>query len=196
MTPRPIPPAPEWYRLALDDGLDGADRFMFGPAPAMPADVVALAYRIGVMPGTRIRASRVAWQLPVLRRPGPYGEPREAYAIDVVFAVRDMAGPGRAAFLEHLAAAVLERAGEPARVRELLEHAEYLAGRAVVRYVEAGRGWCMARVDRFGRRIVRVEVAGDEHREPADLDALAEIVPVIELASARAERWRERGDDS
>jgi hypothetical protein len=185
-----IPPAPEWYHLVEPEGLDGFDRFMYGPAPKMPREVIDLAYRIGVRPGDHVRATRVDWRLPIERATPA----RRAYEIPIPFGLVDLREPGRRAMLETFADATLKLAGEPDRVRDLLEHAAYLAGRAVVRYVEVGRGWCSARVDQHGRRVVRVEVAGDEHREPADLDAIAELVPLVEPRSERLERWRERGD--
>lgn len=80
-------------------------------------------------------------------------------------------------------------------VRELLGRREYLTGRASIRYVEPNRGWCSAYIDRKGRRMVHVEVAGDENREPIDLDAPAELVALVEPRSEVVERWRERGDE-
>lgn len=193
MSRPPIPTAPEWYTLKLDD--DGAARFLFGPARSMPPWLLGLAYLLGVMPGEVVARDPHGWRLLVRRSPTLYG-PRSAWSVPVPFALVDQSAELRELVLGSLAREVLEVAGPAPTVRALLESPEYLAGRAVVRYVEAGRGWCSARVDRFGRRVVRVEVAGDEHREPADLDTIAELVALVEPRSEVLERWRERGDDS
>lgn len=63
-------------------------------------------------------------------------------------------------------------------VRDLLEGDDYQFGRAAIEYVEEGRGLCRAFINRFGCQVVRVMVAGLEHRLPiaAVLDQRAKLV--------------------
>lgn len=63
-------------------------------------------------------------------------------------------------------------------VRDLLEGDDYQFGDAAIEYIEEGRGLCRAFRDEFGRKVVRVVVAGLEHREPiaAVFDQRAKLV--------------------
>ena len=173
-----IPPAaPPGYRLEIDE----RRRFMFGGPREVPAPLLAFAYYLGIPSGTTIAgpSSRDPdWRLPIARRSSAWSIPITAAAAE------------RPELLELLAPTFRALVGEPlaATVRELLADPLYVHGVAAVEYVELGRGWCRAFVDQAGRAVVRVIVAGLEHRQPADLDAAARLVP-IDRDPLEAGRW-------
>lgn len=195
MSRPPIPPAPPWYTLKLDD--DGAARFMFGPARALPPWLLALAYLLGVMPGEVVARGRAGWLLLVRRRPALYGS-RSAWSVPVPFALVDQSAELRELVLGSLAREVLAIAGPAPTVRELLESPEYLAGRASV--IDA-RGRCYAihrgaAVVAIVPRVPGGPVDHDALATAPDLAEIAELVALVEPRSEVLERWRERGDDS